>query len=103
METSKPIDILPLREGKELKKWLLKYPDVNIVTRDRASSYSSAINEVCPSAEQVADRFHLLMNLSDALDKYFKSVNPKIKKLIKEKSDELLKKPDGHITANAKV
>lgn len=103
METSKPIDILPSREGKELKKWLLKYPDVNIVTRDRASSYSSAINEVCPSAEQVADRFHLLMNLSDALDKYFKSVNPKIKKLIKEKSNELLKKPDGHITANAKA
>lgn len=86
METSKPIDILPTREGKELKKWRLKYPDVNIVTRDRASLYSSAINEVCPSAEQVADRFHLLMNLLNALDKYFKSMHPKIKKLIKEKS-----------------
>ncbi|MEE9362256.1 MAG: ISL3 family transposase [Cellulophaga sp.] len=94
METSKPIDILPSREGKELKKWLSKYPDVKIVTRDRASSYASAINEVCPDAEQVADRFHLLMNLSDALDKYFKSVNPKIKKLIKDKSDELLNIPD---------
>lgn len=103
METSRPIDILPSREGKELKKWLLKYPDVNIVTRDRASSYSSATNEVCPSAEQVADRFYLLMNLSNALDKYFKSVNPKIKKLIKEKSNALLKMPDGHITANAKA
>lgn len=76
---------------------------MNIVTRDRASSYSSAINEVCPSAEQVADRFHLLMNLSDALDKYFKSMHPKIKKIIKEKSNELLKKSDGHITASAKV
>jgi len=95
METSKPIDILPSREGKELKKWLSKYPDVKIVTRDRASSYSSAINEVCPDAEQVADRFHLLMNLSDALDKYFKSVNPKIRKLIKDKSNELLNMSDG--------
>ncbi len=94
METSRPIDILPSREGKELKKWLSKYPDVKIVTRDRASSYSSAINEVCPNAEQVADRFHLLMNLSDALDKYFKSVNPKIKKLIKDKSHELLNMPE---------
>lgn len=95
METSKPIDVLPSREGKELKKWLSKFPDVKIVTRDRASSYSSAINEVCPDAEQVADRFHLLMNLSDALDKYFKSVNPKIKKLIKDKSDALLNMSDG--------
>ena len=103
METSRPIDILPSREGKELKKWLSKYPGVKIVTRDRASSYSSAINEICPSAEQVADRFHLLMNLSDALDKYFKSVNPIIKKLIKEKSNELLKMSDGHITGDAKV
>lgn len=95
METSRPIDILPSRQGKELKKWLSKYPDVKIVTRDRASSYSSAINEVCPDAEQVADRFHLLMNLSDALDRYFKSVDPKIRKLIKDKSDELLNMSDG--------
>ncbi len=94
METSKPIDILPSRQGKELKKWLSKYPNVKIVIRDRASSYASAINEVCPDAEQVADRFHLLMNLSDALGKYFKSVNPKIKKLIKDKSNELLNMSD---------
>ena len=56
---------------------------MKIVTKDRASSYSSAINEVCPDAEQVADRFHLLMNLSDALDRYLKCMNPKIRKLIK--------------------
>lgn len=94
METSKPIDILPSREGKDLKKWLSKYPDVKIVTRDRSSSYSSAINEVCPDADQVADRFHLLMNLSDALDRYFKSINPKIRALIKEKTNEILNIPD---------
>ena len=44
METSKPIDILPSRESNELKKWLMKYNDVQIVTRDRSSSYSSAID-----------------------------------------------------------
>ncbi|TAJ05455.1 ISL3 family transposase [Marinilabiliaceae bacterium JC017] len=90
METSRPIDLLPSREGADLKKWITEYSDVEIVTRDRASSYSSAIDEVCPNAVQVADRFHLLMNLSDALDKYFKSINPKINNLIKEKSDEIL-------------
>jgi predicted transcriptional regulator len=94
METSRPIDILPSRESKELKEWLLKYPDVEIVTRDRSSSYSSAINEVCPEAVQVADRFHLLMNLSDALDKYFKSIRPKIRELIKDKTNEILNMPD---------
>jgi transposase len=49
-----------------------KIPEVKIVSRDRVGSYSSAINEVCPDVIQVADRFHLLMNLSDALDKFFK-------------------------------
>src|ERR1035437_290578 len=88
METSRPIELLKSREGADLKEWLTKYPDIKIVTRDRASSYSSAINEVCPGAIQVADRFHLLMNLSDALDKYFKSVRPEIRTLIKSKSNE---------------
>ena len=90
METSKPIDLLESRDGKDLKKWLKKYGDAKIITRDRASSYSSAINEICPQAIQVADRFHLLMNLSDALDKYFKSIGPKIKTIIDCKTNEIL-------------
>ena len=89
METSKPIDILESRDGKDLKIWLSKYPDVEIVTRDRASSYSCAVTEVCPGAVQVADRFHLYMNLSNALDKYFKSIGPKVRTLIKEKTNEI--------------
>lgn len=91
METSRPIELLASRESADLKEWLKKYPNVKIVTRDRASSYSSAINEVCPDAIQVADRFHLLMNLSDALDIYFKSIQPGIKLLIKNKTEEIIK------------
>jgi len=91
METSRPIDLLSSRESGDLKKWLAKYPDAEIVTRDRSGSYSSAINEICPDAIQIADRFHLLMNLSDALDIYFKSISPEIRKLIKYKTDELIK------------
>lgn len=91
METSRTIDLLASRERSDLKRWLKKYPNVKIVTRDRASSYSSAINEVCPDAIQVADRFHLLMNLSDALDKYFKSVHAGIRLLIKNKTEEIIK------------
>ena len=87
METSRPIDILPSRDGQALKNWLLKYNDVKIVTRDRASSYASAIIEACPNAVQIADRFHLLMNLSDALDTYFKSISKRIRTLITAKTN----------------
>lgn len=96
METSRPIDLLSSRESADLKGWLAKYSDAEIVTRDRSGAYSSAINEVCPDAIQIADRFHLVMNLSDALDKYFKSVSKEIRRVITEKTNEILT-----MTANA--
>ncbi len=102
METSRPIELLPSRDGQELKNWLLKYNDVQIVTRDRASSYASAIIEACPNAVQIADRFHLLMNLSDALDTYFKSISIRIGSLMKSKTNELLELPDHESVSDTK-
>ncbi len=90
MEPFRPIDLLASRDSANLKEWLKKYPAIKIVTRDRSGAYSSAINEICPEAIQVADRFHLLMNLSDALDKYFKSVSKEIRQVITDKTDEIL-------------
>jgi transposase len=94
METSRPIDLLPSRNGQVLKDWLLKYNDVKIITRDRANSYASAIIEACPNVVQIADRFHLLSNLSDALDTYFKSISTRIRSLVKAKTNEFLELPD---------
>lgn len=91
METSKPIDLLPTRDSEDLKAWLRDHPGIEIITRDMASSYSTAIDSISPNTVQVADRFHLLMNLSDALDIYFKSISPKINKLIKAKTCEMLR------------
>ena len=90
METSRPIELLQSRDSSDLKQFLKQYPLVKIVTRDRASSYSSAVDEVCPEAIQVADRFHLLVNLSDALDKYFKSSRSLVKATIQKKTAEMV-------------
>lgn len=89
METSRLIELLPSRDGTVLKDWWLTYNDVNIITRDRASPYTAAIIEVCPGAIQIADRYHLLKNLSDALDAYFESIRNKISTLIVDKSKEI--------------
>ena len=40
---------------------------MKVVTRDRASAYAAAINEVLPNAMQVADRFHLYQNFLEAV------------------------------------
>lgn len=71
-----------VRVREVVEKYGLDGPGSEIVTRDRAGSYAAAIKACAPQALQVADRFHLLQNLSDALDTYFKSISKEIKVII---------------------
>lgn len=72
LEKHRVIDLLPDREAATLAAWLRAHPGVEVVSRDRSPTYASAINEGVPSAMQVADRFHLLMNVREALAKTIK-------------------------------
>ena len=69
LEKRQSIDLLPDRQSETLRNWLLSHPDIEIVTRDRSISYAEAISNGLPSAEQIADRWHLLKNLSEVLEK----------------------------------
>src|ERR1035437_5175119 len=66
-EAGKVIDLLPDRSEKSTEQWLRNHPGTEIVSRDRASLYASAATKAVPQAIQVADRWHLLHNLSEAL------------------------------------
>lgn len=63
------IDLLADRESHTVETWLKDRPEVNIVSRDRFSGYASAVTNALPDAVQVADRWHLLKNMGDALQK----------------------------------
>ncbi len=72
LERRRPIDLLPDREAETLSAWLKAHPGIEIITRDRSKTYASAITEGAPTAVQVADRWHLLNNLRETLEKLLK-------------------------------
>ena len=71
----RPVAILDGRDGNTLKEWL-NNKHIKTVTRDRASAYSTAIQEILPDAMQIADRFHLHQNLLEAIKNTVNSTIP---------------------------
>lgn len=69
LERRKAFDLIPSREAEDVAEWLKKYPQVEVVSRDRSLIYANAVNVALPHAEQIADRFHLVKNIYEVLGK----------------------------------
>ena len=82
LDQHQPIDLLPDREGKTLEVWLLAHPGIELITRDRSSVYANAVTCACPDAIQVADRWHLLKNLSEAIERFIDTQRTLIKEAV---------------------
>lgn len=79
LERHQAIALLPDREAETLSRWLKEHPGVEILSRDRSKTYKRGMSEGAPDAVQVADRFHLLKNLEEVLEKIFKTESSAIK------------------------
>jgi transposase len=69
LERSEVVDVLPTRSAKALSEWLIKHPEVRVVSRDRQGLYAEGARSGASQALQVADRFHLIMNLRQAVER----------------------------------
>ncbi|WP_204162989.1 ISL3 family transposase [Streptomyces sp. CS131] len=69
VESWRPVDLLPDREAPSLAAWLAKRPGVEAVCRDRAPFFAEGATAGAPQAVQVADRWHLWHNLSEAAER----------------------------------
>ena len=68
LERGGPVDLLEDRLAETVAAWLRAHPEVTVVARDRADAYASGVTQGAPDAVQVADRWHLLKNLREAVE-----------------------------------
>ncbi|KJY41963.1 hypothetical protein VR41_10000 [Streptomyces sp. NRRL B-1568] len=69
VEAGRVVDVLPDRTSETFTAWLTEHPGAEVICRDRATAYTKAVKQAVPNALEVADRWHLLQNLSAAVEK----------------------------------
>lgn len=75
-------DLLPDRSAESLSEWLTQHPEIVTIARDRGGLYADGATLGAPQAQQVADRFHLVLNLSSTMER-----------VLEERSRELILPP----------
>jgi transposase len=69
LERHRPLDLLPDRTADTLAAWLRAHPGVTILSRDRSMEYARSATLGAPEAQHVLDRWHLVRNLREALER----------------------------------
>jgi transposase len=69
LEARHPVDLLADRTATTFATWLTEHTQPVVISRDRAGAYAEGARQGAPEALQVADRFHLLSNAGDTLER----------------------------------
>jgi transposase len=70
LETHQPVDLLPDRSAQTFAQGLRQHPGVEISSRDRSKAYQRGATDGAPAAGQVIDRWHVLKNLREAIERF---------------------------------
>jgi transposase len=75
------VDLLPDWSAPTLTAWLRRHPSVEVITRDRSSEYARPAAEGAPQAQQVADRWHLLLNGRQMVERWLTGTHARLRAL----------------------
>ena len=95
LERRQPVALLPDRTAEPLAQWLREHPGVQVIARDRATAYAEGARAGASQATQVADRFHLLQNLREALDQVFSTQSHVLEAVNNAARQQPVRLPDG--------
>ena len=70
LESHAVVDVLEDRRCATVETGLCAHPQLQVLTRDRAGDYAQAAEQAAPQAQQIADRFHLLVNAGECLERF---------------------------------
>ncbi len=92
LETRAVIDVLSDRTAETVAAWLAEHPEIEVVSRDRGGAYAEAARQGAPQAVQIADRFHLLQNMADAVERALS----RKRRVLREVADAVLAQDGAH-------
>ena len=83
LDLHRVVDLLPDRAAESFSEWLKQHPEIVTVSRDRCGIYAEGAALGAPQSQQIADRFHLILNLSATMER-----------VLEERSRQLILPPD---------
>jgi transposase len=91
LERRYPVDLLPDRTADTFAAWLRAHPGIEVIARDRSTEYARGATEGAPDAVQVVDRWHLIRNLRDVLERMLDRLRTRLQQLpaVAPTSDEV--------------
>ena len=81
LEHHRPIDLLPDRSAATRVARLRRVSQIQVVARDRATEYARGTAMGAPDSVQVADRWHLLLNTQQMVERWLARFHPRLKRL----------------------
>ncbi len=86
LETHRLIEVLPDRTVETVSAWLAAHPEIELISRDRASDYATAATLGAPQATQICDRWHILKNLSEYMMTFLARMRAQIRQTSQEQA-----------------
>jgi transposase len=69
LEQRQVVGLLGDRSSSTSAAWFMEHPELEIINRDRAGLYADAARQGAPQARQIADRFHIVKNFRETIER----------------------------------